>query len=82
MDKYSTAEPSKEVTIADWSQKNSTTTPDQYGGPALGEGPMFRRRKGEGLRKYLERVDMETNARIMEALKKGRKMRERRKRLF
>ena len=43
---------------------------------------MFRRRKGEGLKKYLERVDMETNARIMEAFRKGRKMRERRKRLF
>ena len=43
---------------------------------------MFRRRKGEGLKKYLERVDMETNARIMEAFRKGRRMRERRKRLF
>ena len=44
------------------------------------EGPMFSKRKGESLKSYLERVDMEANTRIMEAFRKNRKPSERRKR--
>ena len=40
---------------------------------------MFKRRKGEGLKSYLERIDVEANARIMEAHRKNRKQSERRK---
>ena len=45
-----------------------------------GDGPMFTKRKGESLKSYLERIDMESNARIMEAYRKNRKPSERRKR--
>lgn len=41
---------------------------------------MFVKRKGESLKNYLERIDVETNARIMEAYRKNRKPSERRKR--
>ena len=45
------------------------------------EEPMFSKRKGESLKSYLERVDVEANARIMETFRKNRKPSERRKRL-
>lgn len=44
------------------------------------EGPMFTRRKGETLKSYLERMDIEANAKIMEAYRKNRKPSDRRKR--
>ena len=44
------------------------------------KGPMFSKRKGESLRSYLERVDMEANAKIMETFRKNRKPSDRRKR--
>ena len=44
------------------------------------EQPMFKRQKGESLKAYLERIDIESNARIMEAYRKTRGKRERRKR--
>ena len=44
------------------------------------EGPMFTRRKGETLKSYLERMDIEANAKIMEAYRKSRKPSDRRKR--
>ena len=44
------------------------------------EHPMFTKRKGETLKSYLERVDMEASARIMEAFRKNRKPGDRRKR--
>ena len=44
------------------------------------EGPMFTRRKGESLKSYMERMDMEANAKIMEVFRKNRKPSERRKR--
>ena len=40
----------------------------------------FHRREGETLKAYLERIDVETNARIMESFRKNRKMSDRRKR--
>lgn len=40
--------------------------------------PAFTRRKGESLRNYLERIDIETNAKIMETFRKNRKPSERR----
>lgn len=49
-------------------------------GKEAGVGPMFSKRKGESLKSYLERVDMEANARIMETFRKNRKPSERRKR--
>ena len=45
------------------------------------EEPMFSKRKGESLKSYLERVDVEANARIMETFRKNRKPSERRKKL-
>ena len=48
---------------------------------SAGETDAFQRRKGESLREYLERLDVESNARIMDCYKKGRRMSERRKRL-
>ena len=50
------------------------------GGEKSKEGPMFSKRKGESLKSYLERVDMEANAQIMEAFRKSRKPSERRRR--
>ena len=43
------------------------------------EEPMFLKREEESLRSYLERVDMEANARIMETFRKNRKPSDRRK---
>ena len=43
------------------------------------EGPMFSKRNGESLKGYLERVDMESNARIMDTFRKNRKPSDRRK---
>lgn len=42
--------------------------------------PLFKRQKGESLKAYLERIDFESNARIMEAYRKTRGKSERRKR--
>ena len=42
--------------------------------------PLFKRQKGESLKAYLERIDIESNARIMEAYRKSRGKSERRKR--
>ena len=44
------------------------------------EQPMFKRQKGESLKAYLERIDVESNARIMEAFRRSRKQSDRRKR--
>ena len=41
---------------------------------------VFKRQKGESLKAYLERIDIESNARIMEAYRKTRGKSERRKR--
>ena len=41
---------------------------------------MFTKRKGESLKSYLERLDMEANTQIMEAYRKSRKPSERRRR--
>ena len=41
---------------------------------------MFKRQRGESLKAYLERIDIESNARIMEAYRKSRGKSERRKR--
>lgn len=49
-------------------------------GSSSQEGPMFRKRRGENLKSYLERIDVEANSRIMEAYRKSRKPSERRKR--
>ena len=43
------------------------------------QDPMFQRRKGESLKAYLERIDIEANAHIMESFRKNRKMSEKRK---
>lgn len=45
------------------------------------DGVKFERRRGETLKSYLERIDVESNERIMEAHRKNGKMSERRKRL-
>ena len=50
------------------------------GGERFKNGPAFTKRKGESLRSYLERLDMEANAQIMEAYRKSRKPSERRRR--
>ena len=55
------------------------STPGQEGREKSEDGAMFKRRKGEGLKSYLERIDVEANARIMEAHRKNRKLSERRK---
>ena len=44
------------------------------------EEPMFQRQKGETLKAYFERIDIEANARIMESFRKSRKMSDRRQR--
>ena len=44
------------------------------------DSPMFKRQRGESLKAYLERIDIESNARIMEAYRKSRGKSERRKR--
>ena len=44
------------------------------------EQPMFKRQRGESLKAYLERIDVESNARIMEAFRRSRKQSDRRKR--
>ena len=41
---------------------------------------MFRRRKGESLKGYLERVDVEANTHIMDTYRKSRRMNEKRRR--
>ena len=41
---------------------------------------MFKRQRGESLKAYLERIDVESNARIMEAYRRSRKQSDRRKR--
>ena len=41
---------------------------------------MFTKRRGESLKSYFERIDVEANSRIMEAYRKNRKPSERRKR--
>ena len=46
------------------------------------EEPEFQRRKGEGLKEYLDRMDVESNARIMDAFRKSRRVSDRRKRLY
>ena len=40
----------------------------------------FQRRKGESLKAYLERLDVESNAKIMESYKRDRRMSDRRRR--
>ena len=40
----------------------------------------FQRRAGETLKAYLERIDVESNARIMESFRKNRRMTDRRRR--
>ena len=42
--------------------------------------PLLKRQKGESLKAYLERIDVESNARVMEAYRKTRVQSERRKR--
>ena len=42
--------------------------------------PVFKRQRGESLKAYLERIDVESNARIMEAYRRNRKQSDRRKR--
>ena len=42
--------------------------------------PMFKRRRGESLKAYLDRIDVESNTRIMEAYRRNRKQSDRRKR--
>jgi hypothetical protein len=44
------------------------------------EQPLFKRQKGESLKAYLDRIDVESNARIMEAYRRSRKQSDRRKR--
>ena len=41
--------------------------------------PMFQRRKGESLKAYFERIDVEANSHIMESFRKERKSSDRRK---
>jgi len=43
-------------------------------------GLTFQRCKGETLKAYLERIDVESNARIMECFRKNRRMSDRRRR--
>lgn len=40
----------------------------------------FQRRKGESLKAYLERLDVESNAKIMESYKRSRRVSDRRRR--
>ena len=49
------------------------------GGKKDGQPPL-KRQKGESLKAYLERIDVESNARIMDAYRKSRVQSERRKR--
>ena len=42
--------------------------------------PMLKRQRGESLKAYLERIDVESNERMMEAFRKSRKQSDRRKR--
>lgn len=42
--------------------------------------PVFKRQRGESLKAYLERIDIESNARLMEAYRKSRGKSDRRKR--
>jgi hypothetical protein len=44
------------------------------------EQPLFKRQKGESLKAYLDRIDVESNARIMEAYRRSRRQSDRRKR--
>ncbi len=44
------------------------------------EGPMFERRKGESLKEYFNRIDVEANTHIMESYRANRKKSDRRKR--
>ncbi len=44
------------------------------------EGPMFERRRGETVRAYFDRIDVEANARIMESYRTSRKKSDRKKR--
>ena len=54
---------------------------DTKGSSAKGERePVFKRQRGESLKAYLERIDVESNARIMEAYRRSRKQSDRRKR--
>ena len=53
--------------------------PMSHHGGRKKEEPMFQRRKGESLKAYFERIDVESNARIMESFRKNRKMSDRRK---
>ena len=43
------------------------------------EKPVFKRRKGESLKDFLERIDVEGRARMVESCKANRKITERRK---
>ena len=60
--------------------KDQGTKDDGEGGESSKKGPVFTKRKGESLKSYLERLDMEANAQIMEAYRKSRKPSERRRR--
>lgn len=56
-------------------------TVDAKGGSVKDERePLFKRERGESLKAYLERIDVESNARIMEAYRRSRKQSNRRKR--
>ena len=49
--------------------------------PVTGRAAMFIRRPGESTRDYLERIDMESQLKVMDCLKKERKKSDKRKKL-
>ena len=52
---------------------------DSGGSQEMESGLTFQRRKGETLKAYLERIDVESNARIMECFQRNRRMSDRRR---
>ena len=68
-----------ERTIKNTCQKELPSTTSSEG-KKLREAPMFKRRKGESVKDYLERVDVEANTHIMETYRKSRRINEKRRR--
>lgn len=59
-------------------KKHTQDTQDSSSTPPGGQDA-FRRKQGEGVRAYLDRIDRETNDRLMEQYKKTRVKSERKK---
>lgn len=71
----------KKAEVSKGSGSGETLTAGSHSGKEK-EAPMFERQKGESVRDFFDRVDVEANVRIMESYRANRKMSDRRKRYF